>query len=464
MDSQFNIPITSSIDDFLVHLKSHPRTILSAKYGDGKSYFLKELKKAHQEEYVFLTIYPINYQVENNKDIFELVKRDVLLQLIMNEMIEADYEISDSVALSFYLQHNRDEIDTQLIPFISSLFGTLDCKKALISVAALKMLRSLKKKFVEYKNRGSKEDETEKFLAEVEKMPSIECDAVTQIIRETIEKWKVKNKKRVVLVFEDMDRIDPAHLFRILNILSAHIDYCYKDGLDADDSLVGNKFGVDNTVVVLDYENLKNIFHHFYGENTCFTGYINKFASSGYYRYSFSEQRNKFIYEEISRITELPEEIIRKLLKEDRLNSREMRRIVESMRDVESQIKPQAICKTGNGKVCVCSEKMLKLYVIMRRLAISDDEIVQSAAAFAREDSNNPKYFAAYALKVSPDSPFPCTICTMDNNPDYSLYTTFESIDEKGNAKIKTSRSYSKPPKYVQYNDVAKSLLEFISK
>lgn len=36
------IPIDKAIIDFKNHLLSHPRTILSAKYGDGKTYFLSK--------------------------------------------------------------------------------------------------------------------------------------------------------------------------------------------------------------------------------------------------------------------------------------------------------------------------------------------------------------------------------------------------------------------------------------
>jgi hypothetical protein len=301
-------------------------------------------------------------------------------------------------------------------------------------------------------------------LTKVQQLPTIECDAITQIIREAIEKWKKKNNKRIVLVFEDMDRIDPAHLFRILNVLSAHMDYCYKDGLAADESLVGNKFGVDNVVMVLDYENLKSIFHHFYGEYTCFTGYINKFASSGYFRYSFSGQRNQFIYEEIKRITKLPTECIKNILKEDWLNSREMRRIVDAMRDVESQIMPVAFDKTKSGAQRICSEKMLKLYVIMRRLAIGDDDIILSVSNLISEDYRDIRYFVAYALKVSPDSPFPFMMCTKDKNPDISVYTTFNGVDDNGDAEMKQNRNIGKPSKYIQYHEIAESLFEFISK
>lgn len=464
MESQLNIPVTSSIADFLVHLKSHPRTILSAKYGDGKSYFLNELRKTQQQDYVFLTIYPINYQVEENKDIFELVKKDILLQLIMNEMIEDDFEISDSVALSFYLQYNRKDIGNELIHFISGIFGTLDYKPALLFASSVNLFKALKAKFEEYKKQCEKGSSVDTFLSKVQQFHSIECDAITQIIHDAIEAWKEKNKKNVVLVFEDMDRIDPAHLFRILNILSAHMDYCNKSGLAADDSLAGNKFGVDNVVVVLDYENLKSIFHHFYGEHTCFAGYINKFASSGYFRYSFSEQRNLFIYEEINRITGLPTDSIKKILKEDWLNSREMRRIVDSMRGVEFQIMPIAKYTTKSGNHRICSGKMLKLYVIMRRLAIGDDDIILSISNFLSDDYRNLRYFAAYALTISPESPFRCIMCTEDDSADVYICTTFDGIDDVGDAEMTQSRNMGRPTKYVQYSEIAKSLFGFISK
>ena len=33
---------------------------------------------------------------------------------------------------------------------------------------------------------------------------------------------EIKGEKKNVLIVDDMDRIDPEHLFRILNVLSAH--------------------------------------------------------------------------------------------------------------------------------------------------------------------------------------------------------------------------------------------------
>lgn len=38
-------------------------------YGDGKSYFLEKFKNTNyvKEHFVFLTIYPVNYQVASNE-------------------------------------------------------------------------------------------------------------------------------------------------------------------------------------------------------------------------------------------------------------------------------------------------------------------------------------------------------------------------------------------------------------
>ena len=75
------------------------------------------------------------------------------------------------------------------------------------------------------------------------------------------EIWKAGS-----FVIEDMDRLDPAHLFRIMNVSSAHMDYGYRSMLPIDSSLDGNKFGVSNVVFVMHEKNTEALFHHFYGE------------------------------------------------------------------------------------------------------------------------------------------------------------------------------------------------------
>jgi hypothetical protein len=102
----------------------------------------------------------------------------------------------------------------------------------------------------------------------------------TQLIRQLIEQLKAQGK-RVVWVIDDLDRLDPEHMFRILNVLSAHVD-------DYSSEILGlsNKFGFDTTILVADYKNLISIFNHKYGVNTDSRGYFDKFFSKNIFYYN----------------------------------------------------------------------------------------------------------------------------------------------------------------------------------
>lgn len=98
-----------------------------------------------------------------------------------------------------------------------------------------------------------------------------EEDIFTQIIRNLLTQIKEKGKS-VILIIDDLDRIDPEHIFRILNIFAAHFDSpSYK--------CEQNKFGFNQIMLVCDLKNIRNIFYNKYGQNVDFTGYIDKFYS-----------------------------------------------------------------------------------------------------------------------------------------------------------------------------------------
>ena len=79
--------LNHKLDDFKNHLENADRMILSAKFGDGKSFFLQKIREDRERfsEYEFITIYPVNYVVVQNEDIFEYIKRDILIQLVKLE-------------------------------------------------------------------------------------------------------------------------------------------------------------------------------------------------------------------------------------------------------------------------------------------------------------------------------------------------------------------------------------------
>ncbi len=73
---------------------------------------------------------------------------------------------------------------------------------------------------------------------------------------------------------DDLDRVDPEHVFRILNIFSAYFE-----------KEENNKFGFDKVIVVADYQNLKRIFEHRYGKGSDFSGYLDKFYTIAPYHF-----------------------------------------------------------------------------------------------------------------------------------------------------------------------------------
>lgn len=142
MEEKFSIPIDDAIEDFRHHLDAHDRTILSARFGDGKSFFLSHFieDKDVAEHYTFLTIFPVNYQVTENRDIFELIKRDILLQMLLKGVIEADVKIKNEVALALYLQNEPIGFAESFLPLLSEYALSGDAAKATAAALAGKKL------------------------------------------------------------------------------------------------------------------------------------------------------------------------------------------------------------------------------------------------------------------------------------------------------------------------------------
>ena len=228
MEEKFLIPIDDAIEAFHHHLDAHDRTILSARFGDGKSFFLSHFMEDVDvvERYTFLTIFPVNYQVTENRDVFDLIKRDILLQMLLKGVIETEVKITKEVALALYLQCQPLSFAESFLPLLSELALNEDAAKAAaVALAGKKFFKSIKQKLIKIKEQ-TRDSQLEAFFDAVEKNPVVGQDAISLIIQQCLQQYRDKHpNKRVVLVIEDLDRIDPAHLFRILNIFSAHIDF-----------------------------------------------------------------------------------------------------------------------------------------------------------------------------------------------------------------------------------------------
>ena len=379
MEDKFLIPIDDAIEAFRLHLDTHDRTILSARFGDGKSFFLSHFLENENvaEQYIFLTIFPINYQVSENRDIFELIKRDILLQMLLKGVIETEVEIPDEVALALYLQCQPLSFAESFMPLLSELAMDEGAAKTVaIALAGKKFFKSIKQKFDKLKDQ-SRDSQLEIFLNTVEKNPIVGQDAISSIIQHCLKQYREKNpNKRVVLVIEDLDRIDPTHLFRILNIFSAHIDFCYRMGCQPNETLAGNKFGLDKVVFVMDYNNVQHIYRHFYGEETNFDGYIEKFCSSNYFSYSLEEQRDSYFLKQIEKETGLRSSLLDNLIKPTDFKNMSVRKVVHAIEETDNYVINIATGQNNEGKSIPLHRGMLKLIAILRKLGIEDTEII----------------------------------------------------------------------------------------
>lgn len=286
------ISIKNESQRFLQFLQeeNNNNIIFSGIYGIGKSYFINDFfNNLHFEEYIPIILTPVNYSVANNEDIFEYIKADILLQLL--EKIPCNLkncQISTSVATYYYINNNLSSI-------IGNILSTAEkvCFQTDIIDQLLKLRDSIKE--FQKEKSFSEDEEIKKFITGLsQKQGSIyESNIITQIIQTLISNAKEEGKKEAVLIIDDLDRIDPEHIFRILNILSAHDDFCHTHE---------HKFKFDKTILVCDIENIRKIFHAKYGVDVDFTGYIDKFYSKEIFHFHNEDEIAKCITQQVLKI------------------------------------------------------------------------------------------------------------------------------------------------------------------
>lgn len=361
------IPIDTELAAFKGHLDINERTIFSAKFGDGKTFFLNEFKKEYSDEnkkkvdkkekYYFITLYPVNYSVAENQDIFEYIKRDILLQLAIDEKLNpVDF---DAIATSIFTWENLKEV-------ICFLISTLPEGKILNKI--------LEKGEIFIKKYKDKQTTFQKYQSwfTSQKGGLYEHDGYTELIIETLKYIKSSGYK-TVLIIEDLDRIDPAHLFRILNVLGAHIDeHIYKDSENT------NKFGFDNIITVFDYNTTENIFHHFYGKDANYKGYINKFTSHQPFYYSIDEIAREYLYKVIFEKCCIHKESIRHISKQinDKLDSLSVRDVHTILNGIDLYIQED----TYKGDIYKFNTKSPLTYTIsiLKLLGITQNNEIKS--------------------------------------------------------------------------------------
>ncbi len=252
------------------------KILFSGKFGTGKTTFLRDFFIDYPNDFTPIFLYPVNYSVANNEDIFEYVKYDILIKLLEWDNIE-DYitDISTSIAAQVLFLDNPKDFILKLVKSYSSTCSVIEKIDSFLNGTKL-----LKEELDKYKESA----QIDNFLTELSqnKGSLFEKNLITNIIIAIIQRWKETNPtKKICLVIDDLDRIDPEHIFRIMNVFAAHNDI---------EEESKNKFGFDRIVTVCDINNIQNIFFARYGVNTDFNGYISKFHSKSIFYFDFTKE------------------------------------------------------------------------------------------------------------------------------------------------------------------------------
>ena len=274
MDALIQELVDEVAKEFDEHLKitDNSRILFSGKFGKGKTTFLTEFftnqkKYCGGKKYDVYSLDPVNYTVATNEDIFKYIKYDIILHFIQKgkKFDAVDFSLMETA--SYYLSKHPEEAIKSILKYIPKVGIVID--ELLPKVETL--YQKIKKFSVEIEKSDAGKQAFE-FLKEIETEPySIyENDIVTGMIRQMLGSKEAGTEN--VLLIDNLDRIDPEHIFRILNVFSSQMDYSI-DGTNT------NKFFFDKVIIVCDINNIRNIYRNKYGADVDFTGYIDKFFS-----------------------------------------------------------------------------------------------------------------------------------------------------------------------------------------
>lgn len=284
------IDIASEIERFENHLNlaDNNQMIFSGIFGIGKTYFLKEFFAQNSNKYELFLLSPVNYSISNNDDIIDYIKYDIAFELLGKNVDYENTNFSNLLTAQFYLKDNF--LDT--ISLLAKSGGKIG--KAFSNV--YENLKKLVNNIKEHNSESQIDEQKElvDFLKELTARDNsiYEENRITELISGLIKKLK-ESDKEIILVIDDLDRLDPEHIFRILNVFACHFDI---------ENFTENKFGFHKIVLVCDIENIRNLFHSKYGTNVDFSGYIDKFYSREIHYFDNKEIVSKSVNKILSSI------------------------------------------------------------------------------------------------------------------------------------------------------------------
>ena len=445
------IPTAEWEEKFRTHLQHNDRIIFSAKFGDGKSYFLNGFKKKYDDEYLFITIYPIHYQLESDVNILELIKRDIIYQFFKKKLITKS---------------------TKLDCLLSDVFS----KESLYAFAD--WIEGIEK-FIKFPNlisplirTGAKcetlvKGKAKTYVDGFQEQPGIyESDCYTLLIKSVIKNFQEKNPaKKIVLIIEDFDRIDPAHVFRVLNVFSAHIDRHNVDWdleQDNEEDRGSNKFGFDKVITVCDYRNLKMLFNHVYGEGASFEGYISKFVTLQPFEYALVKV--EYAQRWISKISNLDVSFIQELTSLTKaLKLLSIREILDLIEHIGDHIKTTNINVFGDYQIPLRCSLTQFLCILIKLLP--DKEVLKRTiekVQYAKPEQTIKLIDVMWGIKV--DSLNPTSCYAFHQGRDRRL--TFDIIPSMEDGQIVVRFDNLKTNQYIgdNRNDFVEEIFEEMMK
>ena len=234
-----------------LQLENNNRILFSGPFGTGKSTSLKDFFN-DRPQYVVCKLMPINYSVSSNEDIFELIKYDILTEFLNFYEAELNLEKEDFTLLLRSQMFIMEKV--KLMPLLSAILGMNEK----IGKPAVAMLEAMQKIITDFKAfskevKIDEEEDIQSFLDSIKnrKGSIYEMDSESRLIFDLLTRIKSNRKdSESILVIDDLDRLDPDHIFRLFNLFSAN-----------DDRFGKNKFGFDKIIFVCDIENIRKIFH-----------------------------------------------------------------------------------------------------------------------------------------------------------------------------------------------------------
>lgn len=281
-----DISLEDPFDSFFEHINDYGncRILFSAPYGSGKTTFLKKFFNEYDDKFEVINLYPVNYSVAKNEDIFKYIKCGILFQLLGKDVEFKKEEFKYIETLPQFILKNPTKLLAPFIKLLPAIGGSV--------YDIYEKLSSLIEKYFKLHDETQIDDKGKAidYIRDIynEEGSIFEDNFYTQLIRNLIEQLNDKGKQ-TVLVIDDMDRMDPDHIFRVLNVFAAHFD---SEDYDYGKS---NKFGFKRIVFVCDINNIKRLFQYRYGDNVDFAGYIDKFFSNSIYMFSNSYAVYHFI-------------------------------------------------------------------------------------------------------------------------------------------------------------------------